>query len=378
MSPVDSDADQDSSEAIEFRVTGAEGVSDAYEASSIEELRLKVAIRNGALYPCILLFTPDSDAPLEDSHELSKLTSDGSAAPSRPYPVRFTKNEELVAKKDMTAKQWIALLYTHLEHGDTSAIERARAADGKFELKVRDRVRVLINTTESFEQMNKHMKEVKTMTQCCPFLGEAIAARGDSGNTLLHQAASVGHTRIMHTLIDAKLLDVDGRNADGRTPLYLAVNSEVHFGAVRILLNAKADASIEENKYGETALHAILATKDVAKCPDVVALLIDAACDVNAVRSNGNTPLHQAVRYADLEIIRILVSAGANCSAKNKNGKTAYEEACDAAVLCFTWDETLAGLERKNALLGRDPPRPSWWEVFRARVRLHLGSGGTR
>jgi len=260
------------------------------------------------------------------------------------------------------------VLQPHLDAKDHAALDRARTKDSTFDHKLKERIRHIINATLSFEELNKFTMEARMIIRC---LGASVSTViGDSGNTLLHQCATYGHTRIMHAWMDAQVNAVNARNLNGCTALYCAIAQEAHFGAVRILLNASADPCISENKYSETPLHAILASKHSDRRSDIVCLLLGAHADVNKERCNGNTPLHNAVKFADVEIIHTLIKAGADPTRKNKNGKTAYELACDSSILCFTWDDTLAWLERKNALLGKGSPTA--WEVFRARMRLHL------
>ena len=60
-------------------------------------------------------------------------------------------------------------------------------------------------------------------------------------------------------------------------------------------------------------------------------LILHAGCDVNAVNTEGNTPLHLAVKYKpaepeDVEILRemllLLLDIGADPKLENKNGQT--------------------------------------------------------
>ena len=67
-------------------------------------------------------------------------------------------------------------------------------------------------------------------------------------------------------------------------------------------------------------------------CVDTMKLILHAGCDVNAVNTEGNTPLHLAVKYKpaepkdDVEILRemllLLLDIGADPKLENKNGQT--------------------------------------------------------
>jgi ankyrin repeat protein len=51
--------------------------------------------------------------------------------------------------------------------------------------------------------------------------------------------------------------------------------------------------------------------------------LTQAGCDVNAVDSNGRTPLMYAARYNQPTAVRLLLERGADIKARDKDGKTA-------------------------------------------------------
>ena len=55
--------------------------------------------------------------------------------------------------------------------------------------------------------------------------------------------------------------------------------------------------------------------------PDIAAILLVKKLDVNYEDNNGNSPLHYAVS-CELKTIKMLIDAGANISAKNKQGIT--------------------------------------------------------
>ena len=69
-------------------------------------------------------------------------------------------------------------------------------------------------------------------------------------------------------------------------------------------------------------------------CVETMKLILHAGCDVNAVNTEGNTPLHLAVKYKpaepeDVEILRemllLLLDIGADPKLENKNGQTPLE-----------------------------------------------------
>jgi hypothetical protein len=53
--------------------------------------------------------------------------------------------------------------------------------------------------------------------------------------------------------------------------------------------------------------------------------LLQAKCDINAVDSNGRTPLMYAARYNQPTAVRLLLEHGANVKALDKSGMTALD-----------------------------------------------------
>ena len=82
-------------------------------------------------------------------------------------------------------------------------------------------------------------------------------------------------------------------------------------------------------------------------CVETMKLILHAGCDVNAVNTEGNTPLHLAVKYKpaepkdDVEILRemllLLLDIGADPKLENKNGQTALDSCeTDAARMILS------------------------------------------
>lgn len=79
----------------------------------------------------------------------------------------------------------------------------------------------------------------------------------------------------------------------------------------------------EKTPLGETALHAACRDGNAA----TVRLLLSAGADGNAANRDGNTPLHEACYNGHTEAAKILLKAGANIRAKNKFGNTPLQTA---------------------------------------------------
>ena len=60
---------------------------------------------------------------------------------------------------------------------------------------------------------------------------------------------------------------------------------------------------------------------------EVCRVLIAAGADVNATQRNGFTPLHAAAQHGDDELVELLLSAGADPTARTDDGDTPADTA---------------------------------------------------
>jgi ankyrin repeat protein len=61
--------------------------------------------------------------------------------------------------------------------------------------------------------------------------------------------------------------------------------------------------------------------------PSVVSLLLQHGADIDATNNSGETPLHRAVYWGKVEVVRALLENGANVEAKNNEGQTPIQVA---------------------------------------------------
>lgn len=103
---------------------------------------------------------------------------------------------------------------------------------------------------------------------------------------------------------------------EGYTPLILAAYHG-HVEAVKLLLNAKADACISDQK-GNTALMGTIYKGE----PEVFEVLVT-KCDVNHRNYAGQTALMYASLFGREAMAKALIRKGADANLKDQDGKTA-------------------------------------------------------
>lgn len=150
--------------------------------------------------------------------------------------------------------------------------------------------------------------------------GADINARDEEGNTLI--LAAGGHTEVVEELI-ARGADVTAHNSKGEGLLHLCSPWPKCLELV-LPLGLPID---RPNHIGQTPLHL------AASSAEALRMLLKAGASVNVQDHEGATPLHRV--FSDYEyrpdvefpLFHTLVSAGADRTLKDKEGKTAYDRA---------------------------------------------------
>ncbi len=142
-------------------------------------------------------------------------------------------------------------------------------------------------------------------------------AANERGDTPLTFALKCCEVKVLKALVEK--VDLNGRNKDGNTALYLALKDN-KTDKFEFLLDKNPDVKVP-NEDNRTVLHLAAAHDDLP----LVKKLIERGADVNAVGgANGDIPLIQACigNRPQTEIIRLFLDKGADINHQSKNNAT--------------------------------------------------------
>ncbi len=219
---------------------------------------------------------------------------------------------------------------------------------------------IYYSTNQNGEDDKARRESVRIMLDKNPSLVNFVYPCGvDPGYTPLMHAAARGDVHIMEMLIAAGA-DIHHQRPDaefwpgGQTHLHLAANNG-SYEAVVFLLRCGVRADIKDREFNETALDVAKRVMDLAHPQDKYFVevrtkiikviedyesffkvcregdckraeeLLQSSCHVTQIDSNGDTPLHHAVRGNQKEMVQLLVERGADLTLKNKEGFTAVD-----------------------------------------------------
>jgi RNA polymerase sigma factor (sigma-70 family) len=145
-------------------------------------------------------------------------------------------------------------------------------------------------------------------------------------NPDIYEAAAIGKTDLVASYGQSKRDLLDSYSPEGFTPLALAA----HFGhreAVEFLLDSNvAIDAVSRNELGVTPLHAAL----YGRKRDIARLLVERGANVRLKRGgkkiprSGWTALHYAAAHGYVELIPLLIDAGADVNATDDEHRTPF------------------------------------------------------
>jgi len=208
----------------------------------------------------------------------------------------------------------------------------------------------------------------------------------NTGETVLHRAASGGHTPLLQVLLD-KGADPDTAADNGDTALIRAARSARggHYNrnydeAVVLLLHYGASPDAADGR-GETPLLHLCRNGRA----DLAKKLLDAGADVNARAVDGATPLTEAVQSRNAPLVKMLLQAGADLRVQKNPGETLIEYAKkrnapqDIVTILREWPQQQRKLSqefRKKRLENRGQAQKQHQQNIRQYTRRDPKTGG--
>ncbi|XP_017781810.1 PREDICTED: serine/threonine-protein phosphatase 6 regulatory ankyrin repeat subunit A isoform X2 [Nicrophorus vespilloides] len=171
-----------------------------------------------------------------------------------------------------------------------------------------------------------HIASLNGHADCAMMLfkkGVYLHMPNKDGARSIHTAARYGHVGIINTLIQ-KGEKVDVTTNENYTALHIAVESCKPI-VVETLLGYGADVHIRGGKLKETALHIAARVKDGERC---ALMLLKSGAGPNLTTEDGQTPVHVAAQYGNLQTLEFLLEDGGDPQYKNKKGETPLHLAC--------------------------------------------------
>lgn len=169
----------------------------------------------------------------------------------------------------------------------------------------------------------------------------------DRGATVLLIACSFKDYEDVVSFLISRGADVNFRGKDGRTPLIWAAGNS--FESTKVLLENGADVNANGNDGMTAFIQSTFGILSKKVSTEVMDLLLENGADVNSALISKNaagwTALHFAVVNGDYDLVKYLLSNGANVNHTSDEGSTALSLARQEK-----YKEIISLLKNKGAL----------------------------
>jgi ankyrin repeat protein len=140
----------------------------------------------------------------------------------------------------------------------------------------------------------------------------------------IFEASALGDCTRLEPLLRQDPMLVHASSADGWAPLHLAAAFGGPPATALLLAHGAHVHRFSRNPLHNQALHACIA---LSRDPETVCILIEQGADVNMTQAGGYCPLHQAAAAGLVDLVKILLEAGAKPDLRCDQGKTPAEYA---------------------------------------------------
>lgn len=299
-------------------------------------------------------YTVQSETPVPTSQSESKPAAE---SPANDATVTASKQVRLELSDSL-----MSALYTLQKAlGETNAFSQqgARAA---YTAVLQEWLRVSCHKAANTAVVKAYMD---TFASISPQLLEFVINMADgNGNTALHYTVSHSNFPVVKLLLDTGLCNADKQNKAGYTAIMLtalaAFHSDSDLQTVLQLLRT-GDVNAKASQAGQTAL--MLAVSHGRG--DMVRALLSCGAQVNIRDDDGSTALMCACEHGHVDIVRQLLSVpGCDATLTDNDGSTALSIALEAsqndiAVLLYAhlnFAKPPSPVSPKSPLLGSSPP----------------------
>ena len=151
-----------------------------------------------------------------------------------------------------------------------------------------------------------------------------------NGNTALHYSVSHGNFDVVSILLDSKVANSNVMNKAGYTCIMLISLAQIQNTTHRAVISrlfSLGDVNIRATQHGQTALMLAVSHGRL----DMVQILVEAGAEVNIRDEDGSTALMCAAEHGHMEIVKFLLQQPeTNVLSKDNDGLTALAVAMEA------------------------------------------------